>query len=470
MSEQVLASGVVGIPAGIMMSPFDLGEELIAVARNLPVEDGVLAVVVKGDGRGGVLIGGESANASQLATLIRRRAYGKRAIRLYACGVSEEFAQALDEASGAEVFWTRDIVWFGPETNGFASMVSGWYLDELFMLRPDYSQGAWETTRRGEWPSGQGPSDVSLPPGLPGLSPHWVHLRAETARFRAEPLPDLGRLRESEQAAKVAQARRTIAAAGEKLTQVYSMVDAPVLEAPASTVTAADSAETDALLTAAADETASAEVSVGHAQRQAEKLTVAEGELAEARRRQEELNAELGAARRDLVEKRAVLIGAREQEAELLRDQDAGEGEGEGAARDALRAQRADAAARVQSAIAEHAAVRERIDQLVAAVWEAGERIAEGAARVEDVRDIAKEAAETAAKAVAAARVAADRADVTVRQVDLPSYVAEGAMGSGKIWKPGSIDPGDVLAALPEGVREPARAVIEELFSGAKVM
>ncbi|MGW3473774.1 hypothetical protein ACWDKQ_36275, partial [Saccharopolyspora sp. NPDC000995] len=400
MSEQVLASGVVGIPAGIMMSPSDLGEELIAVARNLPVEDGVLAVVAKGDGRGGVLIGGESANAWDLASLIRGRMYGKRAIRLYACGVSEEFAQALDEASGVEVLWTRGIVWFGPETNGFASMVSGGYLDELFMLRPDYSQGAWETTRRGEWPSGQGPSDVSLPPGLPGLSPQWVHLRAETARFRAEPLPDLGRMRESEQAAKVAQARATIAAAGEKLTQVYSMVDAPVLEAPASTVTAADSAETDALLTAAADETASAEVSVGHAQRQAEKLTVAEGELAEARRRQEELNAELDAARRDLVEKQAVLIGAREQAA-LLRDQDAGEGEG--AARDALRAQRADAAARVQSASAEHAAVRERIDQLVAAVWEADERIAEGAARVEDVRDIAKEAAETAAKAVAAA-------------------------------------------------------------------
>ncbi len=114
--------------------------------------------------------------------------------------------------------------------------------------------------------------------------------------------------------------------------------------------------------------------------------------------------------------------------------------------------------------------MRERIDQLVTADREVRERIAEGVARAENVRDVAKEAAETAAKAVAQARVAADRADVTVRQVDLPSYAAEGAMGSGKIWKPGSIDPEDVLAALPEGVREPARASIEELFSEAKVV
>ncbi len=175
MSEQVLGSGVAEIPAGIMMSPSDMDEDLRAAARHLPVEDGRLAVVVKGDGRGGILIGGESANASQLAILIRRSVYGQRSIRLYACGVSEEFAQALDEASGVEVIWTRGIVWFGPETNGFASTVSGWYLDELFMLRPDFSQGAWETTRSGEWPRGQSPSDVSLPSGLPGLSPHWVH-------------------------------------------------------------------------------------------------------------------------------------------------------------------------------------------------------------------------------------------------------------------------------------------------------
>ncbi|WP_190812992.1 WXG100-like domain-containing protein [Saccharopolyspora pogona] len=281
--EQVLGPGVAEIQAGIMVSPSDLGEELLAVASGLPVEDGVLAVVVKGDGRGGVLIGGESADAQQLAGLIRSRMGGRRAIRLYACGVSEEFAQVLDGASGVEVLWTRGIVWFGPETQPFASMVGGWYLDEHSTMRPDYSQGVWETTRRGQWPSGQGPSDVSLPPGLPGLSPNWVHLRAETARFRAGPLPDLGWLRESEQAAKVAQARRKIVAAGEKLTQVSSMVDAPVLEAPASRVTAADSAETDALLKAATDETASADVSVGRAQRQAEKLTVVEGDLAEVR-------------------------------------------------------------------------------------------------------------------------------------------------------------------------------------------
>ncbi|WP_395474750.1 hypothetical protein [Saccharopolyspora spinosa] len=309
MSEQVLGSGVAEIPAGIMMSPSDMDEDLRAAARHLPVEDGRLAVVVKGDGRGGILIGGESANASQLAILIRRSVYGQRSIRLYACGVSEEFAQALDEASGVEVIWTRGIVWFGPETNGFASTVSGWYLDELFMLRPDFSQGAWETTRSGEWPRGQSPSDVSLPSGLPGLSPHWVHLRAETARFRAEPLADLALLRESGQAAQVAEARREITTAGDQLSQIYSLVDVPVPEVPPTTVTAADSAETDALLKAVTEESTSAAGSVGRAQRQAERLTAAQRDLMAARQWQADLRAELDAARQDLIQKRAALGG-----------------------------------------------------------------------------------------------------------------------------------------------------------------
>ncbi|WP_395474254.1 hypothetical protein [Saccharopolyspora spinosa] len=309
VSEQAVGWDVAEIPAGIAVSPSDLGEDLRVVTRGLPVEDGVLAVVVKGDGRGGVLIGGESADAQQLAGLVRSEMGGQRSIRLYACGVSEEFAQALDEASGVEVIWTRGIVWFGPETTPFASMVGGWHLDEHSMMRPDYSQGAWETTRSGEWPRGQSPSDVSLPSGLPGLSPHWVHLRAETARFRAEPLADLALLRESGQAAQVAEARREITTAGDQLSQIYSLVDVPVPEVPPTTVTAADSAETDALLKAVTEESTSAAGSVGRAQRQAERLTAAQRDLMAARQWQADLRAELDAARQDLIQKRAALGG-----------------------------------------------------------------------------------------------------------------------------------------------------------------
>ncbi|SDZ38278.1 hypothetical protein SAMN05216215_106629, partial [Saccharopolyspora shandongensis] len=458
------------IPAGIMVSPSDLDEDTRAAARGLPVEDGRLAVVVKGDGRGGVLIGGESADARQLADLIRSRMGGRRSIRLYACGVSEEFARELDGALDAEAIWTRGIVWFGPATMPFASMVGGWYLDEHSKMRPNYSQGSWETTRKGEWQPGQAPADVSLPPGQNGLSPNWVHLRTESARFRTELRPDLASLRNSDHIGKVARARSQITAADDQLTQIYNMVDAPAPEAPPTTVTAADSAETDALLKTATDETTSAAASVERARQQAEKLTAAQQDLTAARQRQDELRAELDAARQNLIQKRRGFLRVSRERAQLLRNQH----ENQGPVPDALLlAQRADAEARaearVETAAAEFTAVRERIEQLATADQEASERTAEAIARAENERGATAEAAKTATKAVTQARIAADRADVTVRQVDLPPYAADGAMGSGKIWQTGNIDPEDVLTALPEDLREPARAAIEELFSDAKL-
>ncbi|MEV5542341.1 protein-glutamine glutaminase family protein [Saccharopolyspora shandongensis] len=469
-SERVLGSGAEEIPAGIMVSPSDLDEDTRAAARGLPVEDGRLAVVVKGDGRGGVLIGGESADARQLADLIRSRMGGRRSIRLYACGISEEFARELDGALDAEAIWTRGIVWFGPATMPFASMVGGWYLDEHSKMRPNYSQGSWETTRKGEWQPGQAPADVSLPPGQTGLSPNWVHLRTEPARFRTEPRPDLASLRNSDHIGKVARARSQITTADDQLTQIYNMVDAPAPEAPPTTVTAADSAETDALLKTATDETTSAAASVERARQQAEKLTAAQQDLTAARQRQDELRAELDAARQNLIQKRRGFLRVSRERAQLLRNQH----ENQGPVPDALLlAQRADAEARaevrVETAAAEFTAVRERIEQLETADQEASERTAEAIARAENERGATAEAAKTATKALTQARIAADRADVTVRQVDLPPYAADGAMGSGKIWQTGNIDPEDVLTALPEDLREPARAAIEELFSDAKL-
>ncbi|MEV0705422.1 hypothetical protein AB0I53_46970 [Saccharopolyspora sp. NPDC050389] len=458
------------IPAGIMVSPSDLDEDTRAAARGLPVEDGRLAVVVKGDGRGGVLIGGESADARQLADLIRSRMGGRRSIRLYACGVSEEFARELDGALDAEAIWTRGIVWFGPATMPFASMVGGWYLDEHSKMRPNYSQGTWETTRKGDWQPGQAPADVSLPPGQTGLSPNWVHLRTESARFRTEPRPDLASLRNSDHIGKVARARSNITAADDQLTQIYNMVDAPAPQVPPTTVTAADTAETDALLKTATDETTSAAASVERARQQAEKLTAAQQNLTAARQRQDELRAELDAARQNLIQKRRGFLRVSRERAQLLRNQH----ENQGPVPDALLlTQRADAEARaearVETAAAEFTAVRERIEQLETADQEASERTAEAIARAENERGATAEAAKTATKAVTQARIAADRADVTVRQVDLPPYAADGAMGSGKIWQTGNIDPEDVLTALPEDLREPARAAIEELFSDAKL-
>ncbi|MEV0089797.1 hypothetical protein [Saccharopolyspora sp. NPDC050642] len=314
-------------------------------------------------------------------------------------------------------------------------------------------------------PSRTVPADVSLPPGQTGLSPNWVHLRTEPARFRTEPRPDLASLRNSDHIGKVARARSNITAADDQLTQIYNMVDAPAPEAPPTTVTAADSAETDALLKTATDETTSAAASVERARQQAEKLTAAQQDLTAARQRQDELRAELNAARQNLIQKRGGFLRASRERAQLLRNQH----ENQGPVPDALLAQRADAEARVETAAAEFTAVRERIEQLTAADQEASERTAEAIARAENERGATAEAAKTATKAVTQARIAADRADVTVRQVDLPPYAADGAMGSGKIWQTGNIDPEDVLTALPEDLREPARAAIEELFSDAKL-
>ncbi len=172
--------GVEVIRAGIVAS--DVGEDVRAAVRELPLRDGRFVVVVRGDGEGGVVVDGRSVDARTLAGVIRRSSNWDpdAVVWLYACGVSEGFARALDEELGSGVRWTRDMVWFGPGTGGFASMVAGAYVGDGGRLLPVLPpNGRWESTRPdvGGQPE-VGPYDLRLPEDQSGLRPDWVHLRA----------------------------------------------------------------------------------------------------------------------------------------------------------------------------------------------------------------------------------------------------------------------------------------------------
>ncbi len=168
------------IRAGIVSS--DVGADVRAAVRELPLRDGRFVVAVRGDGAGGVVVDGRSVDARTLAGVIRQSSNwdpdAVKSVWLYACEVSEVFARALDEELGSRVRWTRGMVWFGPGTGGFASMVAGAYLDEGGRLLPVLPpNGRWESTR----PDGDGqpgPYDLRLPEDQSGLRPDWVHLRA----------------------------------------------------------------------------------------------------------------------------------------------------------------------------------------------------------------------------------------------------------------------------------------------------
>ncbi|WP_210435373.1 hypothetical protein [Saccharopolyspora sp. ASAGF58] len=120
---------------------------------------------------------------------------------LYACEVSEAYALALDEASGSEVRWTRYMVWFGPDTGGFASMVTDASVgDDRRLLPLSLPNGGWESTRpdAGGQPAAGPYDDLPLPEDQRGLSPDWVHLRAPADQRAAAP--------EAQAAADLAQA------------------------------------------------------------------------------------------------------------------------------------------------------------------------------------------------------------------------------------------------------------------------
>ncbi len=174
--------GVEVVRAGIVSS--DVGADVRAAVRELPLRDGRFVVAVRGDGAGGVVVYGGSVDARMLAGVIRQSSNwdpdAVESVWLYACGVSEVFARALDEELGSGVRWTRDMVWFGPGTGGFASMVAGAYVGEGGRLLPVLPpNGRWESTRPdGDGQPEVGPYDLRLPEDQGGLRPDWVHLRA----------------------------------------------------------------------------------------------------------------------------------------------------------------------------------------------------------------------------------------------------------------------------------------------------
>ncbi|MFD0490246.1 hypothetical protein ACFQ0O_28060 [Saccharopolyspora spinosporotrichia] len=175
------------IPAGMLVVTDSIGE-VHAAARNLPLEAGVYAVVVQGHGAGGVVVDGQPVSVQEFADLVRRGGWTPDTpIRLYACEISGEFAQGLDEELGVEVVWSPYRVWFGPGTGGYASVATGATVGADGRMLPDFPpSGTWKTTRPGgEQSVDQGPYAVRLPQGA-GLHSGWVHLRMRPPDQRSD--------------------------------------------------------------------------------------------------------------------------------------------------------------------------------------------------------------------------------------------------------------------------------------------
>ncbi len=159
---------------------------LLGAARRISSRRDRFVVVVRGDGLGGVLVDGRSADARTLADLIRRSPNWNpdagASVWLFACAVSPAFVKELKKLLNSRVLHGVDgLTWIGPGTGDFVAMVTTVVAADG-VLRPlepptgrllEHLPGVDAPVEHGPYAI---PLDGETPRGL-GL-PHPVHLRA----------------------------------------------------------------------------------------------------------------------------------------------------------------------------------------------------------------------------------------------------------------------------------------------------